>query len=246
MQRARAAEVMSVVSISTTLEDGAVNLALAEQQPSVVAAVGIHPCHVCEIAPPDWVDLLAEQSAHGRCVAVGETGLDFYHEPPEGWSREDYYGRQREVFTKHLELAERVGKPVVIHQRDRSGLGCYEEILRLMEPWHGRVRAVFHCWILPWELALPLVERGHVISFTGVATYPKAPEVLAAAVAAPVGTFMLETDSPYLPPVPFRGKRNEPAYVRHTAARIAEARGVTVPDLAVQTSTVAREFFSLR
>ena len=172
-------------------------------------------------------------------------GLDYYHNPPDGWTLEDYRARQQEFFRAQLDLAAETGKNVVVHQRDRSGSACWRDIVSLVTPFHGRLRAVFHCWILPLSEAEPMLAAGHLVSFTGIATYPGAPEVAACAAAVPDGAFMLETDSPYIAPVPHRGQRNEPAYVRHTAERIAGLRGVSLEALAAATSRTADEFFHL-
>ena len=123
-------------------------------------------------------------------------------------------------------------------------MDCWRDIVQLVTPWNGQLRAVFHCWILPYAEAAPVIAAGHLISFTGIATYPKAPEVHESAAAVPDGSFMLETDSPYLAPVPHRGQRNEPAYVRHTAERIAQLREVSLEQLASVTNRTADAFFN--
>lgn len=243
LERAALAGVERMVAIGCDIEGSRRGLALAERWPMVWATVGVHPTYVTEEPNTDWREQLTEMAGHPRCVGIGETGLDYYHPQPEGSSLEDYRARQKEFFTGQLEIAAAAGKNVVVHQRDRSGAVCWEDIKSLMEPWHGRLRAVFHCFLHPWAEAAPLVARGHRISFTGIATYKNAPVVAACAAEAPDGSFFLETDSPYLAPVPHRGKRCEPALVRATAESIAAARGVSVDQLAAVTGSAAADFF---
>lgn len=245
VDRAVAAGVSRIVTIGCDISTSRECLEIAERFPQVWATVGVHPCYVTEVTKPDWLEQLRELSRHPRCVALGEMGLDYYHNPPDGWTLADYRALQQEFFRAQLELAADVGKNVVVHQRDRTGMDCWRDIVKLVTPFHGKLSAVFHCWVLPWQEAVPMIGFGHLISFTGVTTYPNAPDVATCAAAAPDGSFMVETDSPYIAPVPHRGQRNEPAYVRHTAERIAQIRGVSLESLAATTSRTADEFFNL-
>ncbi len=246
LARATAAGVHRIVAIGCDVESSQRSLALAEQYPQILATVGLHPNYVTETPHGGWLQQLEELARHPRCAAIGETGLDFYHPTPEGWTEPQYLERQQECFAAQLSLAASLGLNVVVHQRDRSGTACWEAVKSMMEPWHHRLRAVFHCWLHPWEEAAPMVAAGHLISFTGITTYRNAQVVAQCAAAAPDGSFMLETDSPYLAPVPHRGKRNEPAFVRETAAAVAASRGITPEALAVATSAVATDFFHRR
>ncbi len=243
--RAVAAGVSRMVTIGCDIPTSRECLEIAEKFPQVWFTAGVHPCSVTEVTEVDWLEQLRELTKHPRCVALGEMGLDYYHNPPEGWTEADYRARQQEFFSAQLALAAEVGKNVVVHQRDRRGMDCWRDIVKLVEPWDGKLRAVFHCWILPWAEAVPVIAAGHLISFTGIATYPKAPEVHESATSVPEGSFMVETDSPYIAPVPHRGQRNEPAYVRHTAERIAQLRGVSLEHLAAVTNRTAEAFFNL-
>lgn len=245
IDRALAAGVTRIVAIGCDVESSRACLEIADRFPQVWATVGVHPCYVTEVTASDWLEQLRELAGHPRCVALGEMGLDYYHPAPDGWTETEYRARQQEFFRAQLALATETGKNVVVHQRDRKGLDCWRDIVDLVTPWNGRLRAVFHCWILPWAEAAPVVAAGHVISFTGIATYPKAPETHESAAAVPEGSFMLETDSPYIAPVPHRGQRNEPAWVRHTAERIAALRGVSLEHLAAVTNRTADAFFQL-
>jgi TatD DNase family protein len=243
LSRAAAAGISRIIAIGCDLVSSRACLQLAEQHPAIEATVGVHPTYVTEVTDPDWLDQLRALAAHPRCVGIGETGMDFYHPPPDGWSESTYHDRQAAFFEAQLALAAEARLNVVVHQRDRSGLACWDAIRARVIPWHGKLRCVFHCWLHPWETAAPMIAAGHLISFGGVVTYPKAPDAAAAATAAPDGSFMLETDCPYLPPVPHRGKRNEPAFLNLTASHIASLRGSSLEALAASTSATATAFF---
>ena len=241
--RAEAVGVTRIIAIGCDVAGSRAGLELAGRHPQVWATVGVHPTYVTEEPADDWLAQLREMSVHPRCVGIGETGLDFYHPAPEGWEWGAYVARQKHFFEAQLALAAECGKNVVVHQRDRPGTACWEAVKDMVEPWQGRLRAVFHCWLHSWEEAAPMVAAGHLISFTGIATYKNAPVVSQCAAQAPAGSFMLETDSPYLAPVPHRGKRNEPAFVRETAGWIARQRGISVEELASMTGAAADRFF---
>ncbi len=241
---ARAVEggVARMVTIGTDLEDSPRCIELAAQHDSVYAAVGVHPCSVTEIEEADWLEQIRALAQQPKVVAIGEIGLDYFHPAPKGWSEDDYKARQAEFFTAQLQLAAELGLNVVVHQRDK-GDRCWPDILELLEPFHGKLRAVFHCFTHPWAAAAPLVDKGHLISFTGIVTYKSAAEMQQCATDAATGSFMVETDAPYLTPVPHRGKQCEPAFTMHTAEHIANLRGMSVEDLALETETTADSFF---
>lgn len=238
--RAQAAGVSRVVIPATDLEDGPRALALAERHESVFVAVGIHPCDAWGLTDDSWLERVAAWSRHEKVVAIGECGLDYFHPPPEGTGWEAYKERQVAVFRAQLELAESRGLPVVVHHR---GDGCWADVVAEVRERAGRVRAQFHCYLGAWEEAAPLVAEGHRISFTGVVTYKNAAGAAACAAAAADGSFFLETDAPYLAPVPHRGRRCEPAMVMDTAAFIAGRRGMTVEALEVMTDAAVGAFF---
>jgi TatD DNase family protein len=227
LDRARAAGVDRVVVVAITVEQAHEALALAEAHDGVYACLGVHP-H--EAGAPADLDELRRLLAHDRAVAVGETGLDYYR---------DYAPRaaQRVLFERELELARELGKPAVIHTRAAD-----EDTLAGLDGFEGTV--VLHCFSSA-PLLEPALERGWYVSFAGNVTYPKAPELRAAAVRVPADRILAETDSPYLAPQPVRGKRNEPAHVVHTVAALAEARGENATALARQIDANATAAFGL-
>jgi TatD DNase family protein len=244
LERAFAAGVTRMISLATCLDDIPANLALAEN-PAVHACVGIHPCDVHQ-APDDAVAQLAEFVNDPRVCAIGETGLDYYHPAPDGWHEVDFRERQRRLLRQHFELAATAGLNVVIHTRDREGEASFEDALAIYGDFHTSLRAVFHCFIGPWENAARVLELGGLVSFGGVATFKNAHQVRASVMQCPAGCFMLETDSPYLAPDPHRGKRNEPSYVRTIAENLAALRGEPLQQLATHTQRTADGFFRLR
>jgi len=245
VQRAADAGVSRIVTLATCLEDLGANLEIAGRFPGVHACIGIHPCDV-HSAPDDAVERIAAHVADPRVCALGETGLDYYHPAPDGWEEEAFRERQRVFLRAHFELAVKCGLNVVIHTRDKSGTGSFEDALTIYKEYASRTRAVFHCFIGTWENAARVLEAGGLVSFGGVATFKNAAEVRDTVAQCPDGSFMLETDSPYLAPEPHRGQRNEPAYVRHVAERLAALRGESLEEFAASTSATAAEFFRFR
>jgi TatD DNase family protein len=227
LERARAAGVTSVVDVATTVDGARRALARAEAEDGVWVVVGIHP-HEAGSAPD--VEGLRELLAHPKAIAVGETGLDYYR---------DYAPRpaQQQLFDAQLELARESGKPVVIHTRAAD-----DDTRARLVRHDGAV--VLHCFSSPPLLADAL-ERGWYVSFAGNVTYKNAYDLRDAARRVPAERLLAETDSPYLAPQPVRGRRNEPAFVRHTYAALAELRGVDGHELARQIGANAAEVFGL-
>ncbi|MCF7827131.1 MAG: TatD family hydrolase [Candidatus Marinimicrobia bacterium] len=219
---------MVVVGIDLVTSEIAIRL--AEDHPQIFAAVGIHP-NDCSKAPKNWEKEIVDMLSHPKVVAVGETGLDYYWDdsPAE---------LQKIFFRDHLDLALATGKPVIIHNREAD----QDIVQQILE--HGNTRGVFHCWPAPWEIAKPLLDKGYHISFTGTVTFKKNEAVQDVATRMPLDHLMLETDSPFLTPVPHRGKRpNEPKYIPHIAEKIAALRGMTVDEIAKTTTNNAEIFF---
>lgn len=244
IRRALKGGVHRMVTLATCLEDVPRNLALAEH-PRIAAAIGIHPCDVHN-APDDAVGQLAAYANDPRVCAIGETGLDYYHPAPDGWDEAAFRERQREFLRRHFDLAASSGLNVVIHTRDREGSGSFDDAFQIYTEYSDRVRAVFHCFISGWDLAEKVISIGGLVSFGGVATFRKADVVKECVKRCPQGSFMLETDSPYLAPEPMRGKRNEPAFAMHVAEAVATLRGETLDELAAHTEAAAEKFFRLR
>lgn len=244
LERARAAEVTRLITLATSLDDLHANLTLADN-PAVHTCIGIHPCDVHH-APDNAADQLREFVNDPRVCAIGETGLDYYHPAPDGWTEENYHDRQRHFLEQHFQLAASAGLNIIIHTRDREGCGSFEDALATYAKFHETVRAVFHCFMGPWINAKRVLDLGGLVSFGGVATFKTAHEVRETAMRCPAGSFMIETDSPYLAPEPYRGKRNEPSFARHTAERLASLRGESLADLASHTTGTSVSFFRLR
>lgn len=239
--RAKSAGVHRMVTLATSLGDISRNLEIADH-PGISAAIGIHPCDVHH-APDDVMERLSGHVSDPRVCAIGETGLDYYHPAPEGWSDADFRSRQRELLERHFELAVRADLNVVIHTRDLEGSQSFEDSLYIYRKFSDRVRAVFHCFISSWEMAERVIGEGGIVSFGGVVTFKKSDLVKETVARCPAGSFMLETDSPYLAPEPMRGKQNEPGYTSYIAAAIAALRGETLAELAAHTEKTANDFF---
>jgi TatD DNase family protein len=180
---------------------------------------------------------LRELAAHRKVVGLGETGLD-HHRLPGGDADANYKRRQADLFRQHLEVAAELGLNVVIHQRD-----SLEDVLLQFEPHAGRVRGVFHCFANDTVAMERIVAMRSLVSFTGIATFKNGENVRRTIAATPLDKFMLETDSPYLAPVPYRGKRCEPAYVKEISEVIAEVKICSLEELSAATCRTADEFF---
>jgi TatD DNase family protein len=227
-----AADLAGVTRILTVGMDGAScrsALAAAEAFPQVHAAIGRHPNSATGFDDADLAELRA-LSAHERCRAIGETGLDFYR---------DYAPRadQERAFSAQIELARELGKPLIIHTR-----AAEEETLAQLAAKAQGVSVVMHCFSMPDRLE-ECLDRGYAISFAGNVTYPKASELAAAAREVPDERLLVETDAPYLTPQPVRKHPNQPAFVVHTAAFLAELRGVSVDELGAAVERTAARVF---
>ena len=242
--RAKENGVHRMITLATDPDDLMINLLIAREHPEVSCCIGIHPCDV-QNSPDNFEELLEPHLDDSKVAAIGETGLDYFHPAPEGWSEEEYHARQRDFLRRHFELAKEAQLNVVIHTRDKSGTASFDDALKIYSDFSDDVRAVFHCFPGPPELAERVFSIGGLISFTGIATFKNAQAVVDTVKAAPSGSYMLETDSPYLSPVPHRGKRCEPAYTRHTAEAIATQRGVSLEELIDETEQVVESFFRL-
>jgi len=256
IERARAAGVERIITVGTSLASSRTAVALAERQPGVFATAGVHPNSAEEAKEQDLREL-RELAWHRKVVAVGEAGLDYYRLPfreekediiqsafgsaSTGWietkiKEESIKATQAAVFRAQLDIAAELGKPIIIHQRD-----SWQDTLAILKEYS--VPAVFHCFTGTPEQALEALAAGYLISFTGIVTFKNAKTVHEAARVVPLDRLMVETDAPYLAPVPYRGQRCEPAFVRETAEALAKLTGTTFEELVNVTTENAEAFF---
>jgi TatD DNase family protein len=229
LTRARSAGVEVCLAIGTDVEDSRRAVELAGKHPDVYAAVGVHPHEAAKVTAAE-LDGLARVAESDRVVAWGETGLDYYYEH----SPKDV---QRARFADQIGLAARLGLPLVIHTRD-----AWDETFQILDgrPHHG---GVFHCFTGEWEHAEAAIGRGFFISFSGIVTFAKAQALQAVAGRVPLDRVLIETDCPFLAPVPHRGTRNEPAFVALVAQKLADLRGEPVEEIARCSRDNARRCF---
>lgn len=233
LARARNAGVGLMLTIGTRLARAGQALALAEAHRQVFATVGVHPHHVAEEEGAWTLEAIAALAEHPRVVGIGESGLDFFY---------DFSPRamQEEAFRLHIAAARRLDLPLVIHSRDADA-----DMLRILREEHaaGPFQALMHCFSSSRELAEGALELGFYLSASGVITYKRNEELREIFRDAPLDRLLVETDSPYLAPVPRRGKRNEPAYVAYTAAMLAEVKGVSPEEIATATTANVLRLF---
>ena len=232
----RSAQVDQAICICTQMEEFETVHGLALAHDTLWATVGVHP-DTEDMREPDVAELV-RLAALPRVVAIGETGLDYYR--LNGRSVADMEW-QRERFRTHIRAARQAGKPLVIHTRSSAA-----DTLRVLDEEGGeQAGGVFHCFTESAEVALAAVERGYYISFSGIVSFKNAQDLRDLMKLLPLDRLLIETDSPYLAPVPFRGKTNTPAYVPHVARAVADALGLPVPELAAQTTANTRRLFGL-
>ena len=227
MANARDAGVTHMVAISVDMENYPRVREIAEQHDHVFCSVGIHPN-----TAPDGSEgfeattaQLVEMAQHPRVVGIGETGLDYFRSEGDlEW--------QRERFRRHIDAGRETGLPIIVHTREASA----DTLTLLREENVGSGGGVIHCFTEDWDFAVAALDLGFYLSFSGIVTFKSAKQIQEVAARAPLDRILVETDAPYLAPVPHRGKTNEPAYVRHTAAFIAELRGVRVEEIAEHTT----------
>ena len=261
LRRATEAGVTRIITIGTSVESSRRAVDLAEKYSNVFAVIGVHPTYALE-AEEDVVTPLRELAKNPRVVAIGEIGLDYHYLPSiEAAKRKDvqvfnalqsateeqieatiedgaYKSKQAELFEQILDLAVELRMNVVIHQRD-----AWDDTLSTLRDYGRQLSGVFHCFGGTLEQANEVLDLGHLVSFTGIVTFKNGKQVREVAAKVPLDSFMVETDCPYLAPVPFRGKRCEPAYTRLVAEEIARARGISLEEIAGATTATAQEFF---
>lgn len=262
LRRANEAAVTRIITIGTSIESSRRAVDLAEKYSNIFAVVGVHPSYV-EEAAEDVITPLRELAKNPRVVAIGETGLDYHSLPSieaakdkkvqvfanalQGETEEQIEAgirdgacksKQASLFEQQLDLAVELDLNVVIHQRD-----AWDDTLELLRPYSGKLRGVFHCFGGSLGQAEEVIQPGHLVSFTGIVTFKNGKAVREVAAQLPIDKFMVETDCPYLAPVPFRGKRCEPAHTRLVAEEIARAREVPLEEIARATTATAEQFF---
>ena len=242
LARARAAGITKMICIGTNFESSRRAIALADSHEEIFAVVGWHPSDALD-APADVRATLRELAAHPKVVAIGETGLDYYRMPSaKGGTVEDdafYKQKQAVLFQQQLEIAAELGLNCVIHQRGET----LDDTLALMQPFVGHTRGVFHCFSGTLDSLQRIRALGSIVSFTGIVTFKNGQNVRDAAAATPLGEFMLETDCPFLAPIPYRGKRCEPSHVKEIAETIAQVKGCSLEELSRATCEAAHRFF---
>jgi TatD DNase family protein len=262
LRRATEAGVARIITIGTSMESSRRAVDLAEKYSNVFAAIGVHPTYAAE-AEEDVMTPLRELAQNLRVVALGETGLDYHYLPSieaakqkkvqvfaralQGETEEEIEAsihdgackaRQASLFQQQLDLAAELGLNVVIHQRD-----AWNDALEMMKPYTDKLRGVFHCFGGTLEQANEVLGLDHLVSFTGIVTFKNGAAVREVAAQLPLWKFMVETDCPYLAPVPFRGKRCEPWHTRLVAESIATAREIPLQEVAEATTETAEKFF---
>ena len=228
------AGVQNIITVGTDLSSSKKTIELSEKHPWIYSSVGIHPHEVKYLNQENFKDII-KYTDHPRVRAVGETGLDYFykHSPPE---------TQIRWFREHIRLARISGLPLVIHSRNAK-----EETLLILEEERAfEVGGVLHCFTGDQEMAEKGIDMGFYISFSGIVTFPKAKDIQEVAKTIPLDRILIETDCPFLTPVPHRGKRNEPGWVQLVASKIAELRGVSLEEIALTTTDNAVKLFGIK
>jgi len=261
LRRATDAGVTRIITIGTSVESSRRAIDLAEKYPNIFAVIGVHPTYALQVAE-DVITPLRELAKNPRVAAIGEIGLDYHHLPSVEAAKQKhiqvfnalqseteeqikariedgaYKSKQAELFEQLLDLAVELRLNVVIHQRD-----AWDDTLEILRDYGRQVSGVFHCFGGTSNQANEVLDLGHLVSFTGIVTFKNGKQVREVAAKVPIDRFMVETDCPYLAPVPFRGKRCEPAHTRLVAEEIAKARGASLEEIAGATTATAEEFF---
>lgn len=229
MKKANEFGVEHFLCVAITYDDVPTILAVAEQYPNVYASVGLHPNEPSENEPS--VDDLVKAAQHPRIIAIGETGLDYYRTQGD-------HAEQQSRFRRHIQAAKITKLPLIIHTRDAAD----DTLQILKEEGADEVKGIMHCFTENWSVAEKALELGFYISLAGIVTFKNATVLHEVAQKVPLHRLLLETDCPYLAPVPYRGKPNQPAYVRYVAEKIAELKNLSLEEVAAQTT---QNFFDL-
>ena len=230
LANARLNDISHMLCVSVNLEDFPQVQALAHEYPHIYGSVGVHPCYQ-DVAEPS-VEQLVEIAQDPKIVAIGETGLDYFRIEDQDMTW------QRDRFKRHITAAKTCNKPLIIHTRSAA-----DDTMRILkEEGADQCRGVMHCFSENWDVAKKALDLDFMISFSGIVTFKNAKDVQEVARKTPLDRILVETDAPYLAPVPMRGKPNEPAYVRHTAQFVASLKNISLEKLA---ATTTENFFSL-
>jgi TatD DNase family protein len=223
LHAAREAGVQHILTVAVDIKSYQQGIAVAERYPQISASMGIHPLHKQELL----TDLceLSQLASHSQVVAIGETGLDYHYQP-------DNKASQQDSFRQHIAVAIEQAKPLIVHTRAAK----QDTLAALKTEGKGQVKGVMHCFTEDWDMARQALDLGFYISFSGIVTFKDATDLQAVAKQVPLDRMLVETDAPYLTPVPFRGKSNEPKYVRQVAEYIAELRAIPFIELAQATT----------
>jgi TatD DNase family protein len=231
LSAAAARDVKHMITIGTCPDDWPAVLGLAQKYfPKVACTLGVHP-HEAELFTPEAAQFIRENGARKEVVAVGETGLDYYYDNAPR-------SKQQEVFRAQLGLAEELGLPVEIHTRDAE-----PDTMQIIGEFKGRVRGLLHCFTGTWEMAKAGLDCGYHVSISGVVTFKNAEALRDVVRKVPLDSLHVETDAPFLAPVPHRGKKNQPAWVTETAKVVADLKGVTLEQLSEHTLRNAKSLF---
>ena len=231
LENARENDVSHMLCVSVNLEDFPQVKDLADRYKHIFASVGVHPCY--EDVKEPTVEELVDIASDSNIVAIGETGLDYFRIEGKDMTW------QRDRFSRHISAAKEVNKPLIIHTRSAA-----DDTMRMLkEQGADQCRGVMHCFAEDWDVAQKALDLGFYISFSGIVTFKSAENVQEVARKCPIDRILVETDSPYLAPVPLRGKQNEPAFVRHTAQFVADLKGVSLEQLAETTTSNFFELF---
>ncbi len=229
VERARLAGVERIINVGTDLDDSRMALKQASEYPSLLTAAGFHPHNAAKVTEKDLVAM--EDLLRGDIIALGEIGLDYYYDfAPRS--------KQQEVFRSQMEIAEKLALPVIIHNRE-----SHQDVYDILHEFRGRVGGVMHCYSGSAEMALRFIDLGYYISIAGPITFKNARKLPDVVQAVPQEYLLIETDCPYLAPVPYRGKRNEPAYVVEVARKIGEYLDLPLEEVAETTYLNAKRLF---
>ena len=233
IQRAVQNGVKGIINIGADLASSARSVELASRYEEIYAAVGIHPHDAKDAIDSDYEMMARWVAKEPKVVAIGEIGLDYYYD----WSPRDV---QQAVFIRQIDLARQLGKPIIIHDRDAHG-----DLLTIVKKEAQGMTGVFHCFSGSLEMAQEVIRLGFYVSFAGPVTFDKSVKVKEIAAAVPLDRLLVETDSPYLTPNPYRGRRNEPAHVRFVAEEIARLRNLPLEAVAEATTANVRQLFRI-